>query len=558
MFGKRLQIFFLSIVALVLVLAACSSDDDGGTSNSSGSSSGGSGGDQTLNLSTTADFTSLDIHHASDAPSFDALYQIQSGLMTFDKEGEFIPDLATDEPEVNDDLTVYTFTLRDDAKWANDEPITADDFVYSWKRAVNPDTASEYAFIYESAFILNAGEIMNPDSDLYGKVDELGIKAIDEKTVEVTLEKPTPYFVSLMTFPPFYPLNEAFVEEAGDDYATDVDHLLASGPFTLTDWKIGDGWTFEKNENYWDADDVQLEQVNYKLVQDAATRVNLYKTGELDLAEVNAQFITQFEDSDELVTGELMSDMRFMRLNNEHKALANQNIRSAIYNAFDRGKMIDSLLKNGAQPAYYVVPSDWAFDEDGNDFRDKYPEINKKSVEEAQKLWEKGLEEIGEKEVTIDIMFGESDTNEKIVTYLQSQLEENLPGLTINLDKQPYGQHLKLEGEQKYDISYWGWLPDFLDPITYLDIWLTDGPFNRTSFSSEEFDNYIKEANELGEDPAKRWETLQEAEKYLFEDASVVPVFQNARSYVVKPNVKDLIPRNYGPTYDYRYAYIED
>ncbi len=146
MFGKRLQIFFLSIVALVLVLAACSSDDDGGTSNSSGSSSGGSGGDQTLNLSTTADFTSLDIHHASDAPSFDALYQIQSGLMTFDKEGEFIPDLATDEPEVNDDLTVYTFTLRDDAKWANDEPITADDFVYSWKRAVNPDTASEYAF----------------------------------------------------------------------------------------------------------------------------------------------------------------------------------------------------------------------------------------------------------------------------------------------------------------------------------------------------------------------------------------------------------------------------
>src|SRR5699024_11445080 len=210
------------------------------------------------------------------------------------------------------------------------------------------------------------------------------------------------------------------------------------------------------------------------------------------------------------------------------------------------------------QPAYYVIPSDWAFDEDGNDFRDKYPEIKNKTVVEAQTLEEKGLEEIVKKEVTIDIMFGESDTNEKIVTYLQSQLEENLPGLTINLDKQPYGQHLKLEGEQKYDISYWGWLPDFLDPITYLDIWLTDGPFNRTSFTSEEFDNYIKEANELGEDPAKRWETLQEAEKYLFEDASVVPVFQNARSYVVKPNVKDLITRNYGPTYDYRYAYIEE
>lgn len=557
MFTKRFKVLLFSIVMLTFVLAACGNDDDAGSKGSSGTTGGNGGGDQTLNLSTTADFTSLDIHHASDAPSFDALYQIHSGLMTFDKEGDFIPDLAEAEPETNDDLTVYTFTLRDDIEWDNGDPVTAEDFVYSWKRAVNPDTASEYAFIYESAFIKNAGEIMNPDSDLYGKVDELGIEAVDEKTVEITLEKPTPYFVSLMTFPPFYPLNEDFVEDAGDDYATDVDHLLANGPFKLTDWKIGDGWTFEKNDTYWDADDVQLEEVNYKLVQDAATRVNLYKTGELDIAEVNAQFITQFEDSDELITGELMSDMRFMRMNNEHKALANQNIRNAIYNAFDRGQMIDSLLKNGAQPAYYVVPNDWAFDEDGNDFRDKYPEINKKSVEEAQELWEKGLEEIGETEVSIDIMFGESDTNEKIVTYLQSQLEENLPGLTINLDKQPYGQHLKLEGEQKYDISYWGWLPDFLDPITYLDIWVTDGPFNRTSFSSKDFDNYIDDANELGEDPEKRWEKLQEAEKYLFEDASVVPVFQNARSYVVKPHVKDLIPRNYGPTYDYRYAYVE-
>ena len=549
------------LLALSLLLAACSGDDkEGGNESGDKKEDGDSKGniEQTLNLSSTADFTSLDIHHASDAPSFDALYQIGAGLMTFDKEGNFIPDLATGEPTVNDDFTVYTFTIRDDAKWSNDDPVTADDFVYSWKRAVNPDTASEYAFIYESAFILNAAEIMNPDSDLYGQVEELGIKAVDESTIEITLEKPTPYFVSLMTFPPFYPLNEEFVEAAGDDYAVNVDQLLFNGPFKLTEWKLGDGWTFEKNETYWDADDVKLEKITYKLVQDAATRVNLYQTDQLDLAEVNAQFITQFEGSEELVTGELMSDMKFMRLNNEHEALANQNIRNAIYNAFDRETMIDSLLKNGAKSARYVVPSDWAFDESGADFRDKHPQINDKTVEEAQELWAKGLEEIGQTEVSIDIMFGESDTNEKIVTYLQSQLEGNLPGLTINLDKQPYGQHLKLEGEQKYDISYWGWLPDFLDPITYLDIWVTDGPFNRTGFSNSEYDGLIAEANELGDDPEARWALLQEAEKVLFEDASLIPLFQNARSYVSKSYVKDLIPRNYGPTYDYRYAYIEE
>lgn len=554
------------MATFVLLLAACGGndkpEDSGNTGEDNGSETTGddvsSDVEQVLNLSTTADFTSLDIHHASDAPSFDALYQIGAGLIGFDEEGNFIPNIAADEPEVNDDLTVYTFTIRDDAEWENGDPVTADDFVYSWKRAVNPDTAAEYAFIYESAEILNAAEIMNPDSDLYGEVDELGIEALDEKTVQVTLEKATPYFVTLMSFPPFYPLNEEFVEGLGDDYATSVDNLLSNGPFKLTDWHIGEGWTFEKNETYWNADDVKMETVHYKLVQDAATRVNLYQTGDLDYAELNAQFIQQFKDSDELHLGELTTDMKFMRLNNEHEALANQNIRTAIYNGFDRATLVDSLLQNGSEPAYYVVPKDWAFDENGDDFRAKYPEINKMSVEEAQELFEKGLEEIGESEVTIDIMFGESDTNEKIVTYLQSQLEENLPGLTINLDKQPYGQHLKLEGEQKYDISYWGWLPDFLDPVTFLDIWLTDGPFNRTSFSNEDFDDLIKQANELGDKPAERWEALQEAEKILFEDASVVPVFQSARAYVQKPGVNDLFPRNYGPTVDFRYAYISE
>lgn len=560
--ARRKNYFYVIVLAFTLLLAACSDNGDnkkengdtktGDTKESEGKS------EQVLNLSGTADFTSLDIHHASDAPSFDALYQIGAGFMTFDKEGNFIPNMAAEEPTANDDFTVYTFTIRDDAQWSNGEPVTANDFVYAWKRAVNPDTASEYSFIFESASILNAANIMNPDSELYGQVDELGIKALDEKTVEVTLEKSTPYFVTLMSFPTFYPLNEDFVEGAGDKYATSVDNLLFNGPFELVEWKIGDGWTYEKNEKYWNADDVRLETVHYKLVQDAATRVNLYTTGQLDVADVNAQFIKQFENSNELVTGELISDMKFMRLNNQHEALANQNIRSAIYNAFDRKEMIDSLLKNGAKPARYVVPSNWAFDKNGADFRDKYPQINEKTVEEAQEAWKKGLEEIGKTEVSIDIMFGESDTNEKIVTYLQAQLEGNLPGLTINLDKQPYGQHLKLEGEQKYDISYWGWVPDFLDPITYLDIWITDGPFNRTGFSSLEYDGLIEKANALGDDPAARWTALQDAEKVLFDDASLVPIFQNARSYVQKTYVKDLIPRSYGPTYDYRFAYIEN
>lgn len=560
---KKKNILFTIVVmtTLILVLVACGNNkgqENSSNDNGDNDSKSPDKVEQVLHLSTTADFTSLDIHHASDEPSFNALYQIGEGLIGFDKEGNFIPAVAADEPEVNDDLTEYTFTIRDNAVWENGDPVTADDFVYAWKRAVHPDTASEYAFIYESANILNAKQIMDPDSDLYGKVDELGIQALDEKTIEITLEKATPYFLSLMSFPPFYPLNEEFVENLGDDYATTVENLLANGPYKLTEWNIGEGWTFEKNETYWNSDDVNLEQVHFKIVQDTATRVNLYKTGELDHAILSAQYIQQFKDSDDLHLGELTAGMSFMRLNNEHEALSNKNIRNAIYNAFDRTTLIDSLIQNGSSPAYYVTPKDWAFDENEEDFRAKYPEINKKSLEEAQDLWEKGLQEIGKSEVTIDITFNESDLNEKVVTFLQSQFEENLPGLKINLDKQPYGQHLKLEQEMKYDISYWGWAPDFLDPITYLDIWVTDGPFNNTGFSNEDFDNSIQKANNIGNEPEKRWELLQDAEKILLEDASVVPILQDAQVYVTKPEVHDLIIRNYGPSVDFRYTYIAE
>lgn len=557
---KRLYLFNMLLI-FTLLLGACgggNKKESSGTDNKGKSQYTKNETEQVLQLSAGSDFTSLDIHHASDAPSFDALYQIQSGLITFDKDGNFVPDIAAELPTTNDDLTVYTFKLRENAIWSNDEPVTADDFVYAWQRILTPETAAEYAFIFESAGIKNAAKIMDPNDSMYGKVQDLGIKALDSKTLEVTLERPIPYFVSLMSFPPFYPLNEKFVEAAGNDYATDVSQLLFNGPFTLTDWKLSDSWTYKKNAKYWNADDVKMDTVHYKFVQDDATRINLYKTGKLDISAVNAQFATQFKDSDELITGQLTSDMKFMRLNNEHVALSNQNIRKAIYNGFDREQLINSLLKNGAKPARYIIPSDWIFDDNGNDFRDKYPEINEMTVKEAQELWVKGLQEIGKDDVTINIMFGESDTNEKIVTYLQSQLEGNFPGLTINLDKQPYGQHLKLEGEQKYDISYWGWLPDFLDPITYLDIWITDGSFNRTGFGSQEYDKMISDAFTMGEDPIARWELLQDAEKYLFDDASVVPVFQNALSFLQKPYVKDLIPRSYGPTYDFRFAYIEE
>lgn len=558
--GQNKFIFLVVILLIGAVLNACSSNEVGSSNDETAQSNENTdpSNDQVINLTAGTDFTSLDPHHASDAPSFDALYHIRSGLVTLDETGEIIPDMAESMPEVDDSQTIYTFTLRDDIKWSNGDPVTAQDFVFAWRRAVNPDTAAEYGFIFESARIKNASEIMfNENSNLYGKVEELGIEAVDERTLKVTLEKPTPYFVSLMSFPPFYPLNEKFVKEQGEDFATGHENMLSNGPFILTEWKIGEGWTFEKNPDYWNADKIKMEKINYSVVKDTATAVNLYLTDQIDFTKLSSQFINQFENSNEFNKGELTADIKFIRLNQKHEALANENIRKAIYNAIDREQLVNDLLKNGASPAYYVVPKDFAFGPDGEDFRSAFENINKKSLDEALKYWNKGLEELGTKEVELDLMIHESTLEESIATFLKGQLEENLPGLTVNIDIQTYNNHLKLEGEREYDMSYWGWLPDFRDPITYLDIWVTDGPFNRTGYSNPEYDALIEEANNLGDEPEKRWEILQEAEKILLEDAAIVPTYQNADAYVKKPYVNNLILRSYGPTVDLRYAYIE-
>ncbi|WP_077329132.1 peptide ABC transporter substrate-binding protein [Virgibacillus siamensis] len=560
---RKFKLVLLLSAALFLVtfLNACSEDKSEGTESNKEAESAGSGQadlaeDQVLHLTATSDFTSLDPHHASDAPSFDSLYQIRSGLVTLDENGEIVPDMAKAMPEISKDGTVYTFTLKDDVVWSNGDPVTAQDFVYSWQREVNPETAGEYAFIYLSANIENAANIRNKKSAMYGDTKKIGIEAINQRKLKITLEKPTPYFLDLLTFPPFYPLNEEFVKKQGADFALEPENMLFNGPFKLDKWNHGVGWTYTKNDKYWNADKVTLEKVKYKVVKQKNTAVNIYKSGSLDFLKLSSDYIQLFQDSEELHTGELTAEIKFIRLNQQHEALANEHIRDAIYNSINRKGLVDVLVKTGAEPARYVVPKSFAKGPDGKDFRAKYPSINKMSLEEARQSWMKGLKEIGKEKVEIGLMIGDTDTNATIAEYYANQLEENLPGLTVTINRQPYQAHLKLEGNRKYDMSKWGWLPDYRDPITFLDLWATDEPFNRTGYSNPEYDALIKKAKNLGNQPKKRWKIMQKAEKILLEDAVIVPTHQAATAYVKKPYVKHVIVRNYGPTVDWTYARV--
>ncbi|MBH0228788.1 peptide ABC transporter substrate-binding protein [Halobacillus yeomjeoni] len=558
--------WLLLVLALVLsmFLAACSGGGDEGTSSEGeGSSDGGEkkeekadsqDSEQVLNIMDSAEIPTMDSSIASDAVAFQFLGSTMDGLYRLGEGGDVEPGIAKDHTVSEDGLT-WTFTLREDAKWTNGDTVTANDFVYAWQRAVNPDTGSEYGPYMMGGVIKNAQSIADGDTP----VEELGVKAVDEYTLEVSLEKPVPYFKSLTTFGTFLPLNQKFVEEQGDQYALEADTLVYNGPFKMTEWKHGEGWTLEKNEDYWDAEAVKLEQINVKVVKDVATGVNLYETGEVDRAGLSAEFVDQYRSSDDF---RILEEpvLFYLKLNQEsNEILANVKARKAIQMVIDRQSMVDVILNNGSMPSGGHVPKNFvSHPETGEGFREINGMLVEKNVEEAKKLWNEAKQEVGMDTVELGYLGGDSETAKNLDAYLKDQLEQ-LEGLTVKVQAVPFKERLARDEKMDYEIQFSGWGPDYIDPNTWMNMWVTDGANNKTGYSSEEYDALIDKANtEFAQDPVKRFETFLEAEKMLIEqDAVLAPLYQRASAQLQKPYVKGVIANPMGPDYIYKYAYIE-
>lgn len=556
--GKAKWSVFVSILlVLSLFLAACGTSTKNGSDKNSGTSSNQLADNQVLYLYETADIPTLDYTQATDTTSGDALSMLKAGLMVIDNN-ELKPDMAASEPKVSKDGTVYTFTLRDNAKWSDGSPVTAQDFVYGWQHELDPKTAAPYSFIYASANIKNASKILDQNSDMYGKVDQLGIKALDDKTVQVTLDKATPYFLSLMSFQPFFPAKQAFVEKQGDKYAKEPDNLLYNGPFTLTEWDHGQGWVFKKNPKYWDAKDITLDTVNFKVVKDQTTSLNLYKTDKVYIKNLSAEFVDQYKDSKEFKTVP-MDCVAYLKLNiDKVKALKNEKVRKAIYMAIDRKGLTDVLLKNGSIPAHYFVPKDFTKGPDGKDFRAAAPNgYLTDGPDQATKLWNEAKKELGIKTLNLTYLTTDSDTASKFAEYDANQIEKAMPGVKITINKQPWGNYLKKDDSGDYQIGGGAsWCPDYQDPMTFLDMWTTGNQNNTGKWSNKQYDQLIADAANLGNKPAERWAKLQQAEKLLLTNAVIVPEYQLGRAYIVKPYVKDLVFQSYGAQMDFRHTTI--
>ncbi|MCX2824791.1 peptide ABC transporter substrate-binding protein [Bacillus pseudomycoides] len=502
-----------------------------------------------LQLTETGEIPSLNSLKVTDAVSFNVLNNVMEGLFRLSKNDEVIPGIAQ-KHEVSKDGKTYTFHLRD-AKWSNGDPVTAHDFIYAWKQLVNPETGSEYAYIMYD--VKNAEKINKKQIGL----DELGVKAQDDKTFTVELEHPVPYFTKLLCLPSFYPINEKYAKEQGNKYGLEANKTLYNGPFTLSEWKHEASFTMKKNNQYWDKKEVKLDEVNYQIVKEISTVVNLYQTDKIDRAVISTEFVDKYKNDKEL---KQYTDpvMYFFRFNENVPILKNKNARLALSMAFDKKGLATSFLNDGSVPANYYVPNGFLKGPDKKDFRETTTEFNKTNVNKTKEYWEKAKQETGTNEVTLEMLNYDLENFKKVGEYIKEQLEKNLPGLTIKVKLQPHSQKLALEKKKEYEMSLSRWLPDYPDPMTYLDVFISESGVNNTGYANPEYDALIKKTKmELGNDEKARWKAMQDAEKMLLDDAVIAPVFQRGLSYLQKPYVKDLYVHQFGPATSLKWANVK-
>jgi oligopeptide transport system substrate-binding protein len=522
--------------ALVLTLAACST----------GSKKDESTGDkkQVLKVLENAELPTMDLSQATDVVSFSAISQVMEGLYEFADDSTSAPAIAKEVATPTDDGKKYTIELRDDAKWSNGDPVTANDFVYSWKRTADPKTGSEYAYLFDG--FKNYSAISKGEKP----ASELGVKAVDDYTLEIDLEYPIPYLSSLLAKPTFYPLNEKYVEEKGKEYGTSSDNMIYNGPFTLEDW---DGtsitWKYVKNDKYRDAKNVKLDEVNVQVSKEIGTNVNLFKGGETDIAPIKGEYVDQEKENPELVIRTYPSTS-YLQYNTENQIFANKNARNAITKLIDSDQIAKNILKDGSKAINAFVPKGISNQDTGKDFAEEAGALMKTDVEGGKKLWEQAKKELGIDSASITLLTSDTDSAKKLSEYIQGLLTENLSGLKVTISSVPFKNRLDQMSKGDFDVVLAGWAATYADPYDFLQLLRSDGEQNYGKFKNEEYDKLLNDsATTYATDNEKRWNTLLDAQKVFMENSPVTPLYQSSEAFLVNDRVEGLVYRALGAPY---------
>ena len=546
---RKILAMVMALALLCATFTACG--DTSGTSSSAGTSStasdsgdssaaeegetatGGSGG--TLNMRNTMEPTSLNTLLATYAYDFTPINAMIECLYR-DDENDVPQPAGAETVDISDDKLVYTFHLREDATWSNGDPVVATDYEFAWQQALNPEVASDYAYMLY--FIHNAEPYFN------GEVEwsEVGVKVIDDHTLEVTLDNPLPYATDLFAFPTLAPINQKFYEEVGaDKYATDAEYFCCNGMYELTEWSHNSEIVFEKREEYWNADAVGPDTIVYKIITDSQAGLNSYLSREIDYTDLDSGEVVQQAEAAGFEVGvKPARSSYYLIVNTEDEFMSNQNLRLALAYAIDKQALIDTVYQNDNQPMTSFTPPAiyGAAGADGPTFQEAlleergemYPASG--DLEKAQEYLQAALEELGctVDELNLSIDCADDSLRRNCATFLQEQWRQNLGIENITVNSMQTKQVSANRQSGDYCMSLGGWSPDYNDAINFLDLWVTDGGNNDSFWSNEEYDNLIAQATAEADEEVRQ-QYLFDAEEILAAEMPVIPLYWQCQNY---------------------------
>jgi oligopeptide transport system substrate-binding protein len=536
--SRRLKIL---ICSLIVASASCSFNQE--TNVASGNRS------QILHYGNGDEPQELDPHVTTGIPEFHIQHAIFEGLVSKNSETLAIEPGVAESWTVADDLKSFVFNLRENARWSNGDTVTAGDFVYSWKRALTPALGNLYAYMLYP--------LKNAQPYFEGTItdfSQVGVKALDDRTLKVELSGPTPYFLQLLDHHSFFPVYPPLIEkfhayaERGTRW-TRPGNFIGNGPFVLKEWKLNRILTIEKNPAYWDADQVRLNEVHFYPISNRSTEERMFRAGQLHITDrvPNEKIAVYRKNQPESLRITPYLGTYFYRFNTTVKPLNDIRVRKALSMCINRKQIVELITKGGEIPAYTFTPPD----------TNGYTSRAKMQYDPgaAQQLLSEAGYPRGRNFPTLDIMFNTDETHRKIAIAVQEMWKKNL-NINITLSNLDWKVYLDNESNMDYQISRAGWIGDYVDASNFLEIFLTGGGNNRTGWSNKRYDKLVQESS-MTADRNMRYAMLQEAEQILADQVPVAPIYTYTQVRLVSPSVKGW-DYNILDQHTYKYVYLDD
>jgi oligopeptide transport system substrate-binding protein len=514
-------------------LTACSNSTTA-TEATGGDTGAESGSGRALRLALSGEPGSLDVNYGFDGNSNTVINATTAGLFRIGEGGEVVPDLV-DTYEKSADGLLYTFTLKK-TTWTSGAAVTAHDFVYSWRRIADP------AGGFGNAQQLSAAGIQNAAAILEGELppDDLGVEALDDLTLQVTLERPVPYVERIFRNTNLRPIEQNFFEAQGANWATSPETHNACGPYRLSVYKTATP-TIEllKNTGYHAADSIPFDSLIFQVITDSTQALLAFQSGELDVLELSGEQVEIFKE-DPTFHSELRPQLFYIALNTIIPGLDYAKVRQALSFVIDKESLVDNVLKNGSRAAYYFVPWDFAFDSTGTDFRELSGDYQKLDVAKGQQLWEEAKQELGVEELTFSVVMGEDDQSQKIGEYVQAQIQNALPGIHLELTPVPDKVWYEELEKREWGLDNDWWWGEYPDAVANLMLFTSSSPYNFSGYGNEEFDEILRSVDTLplAANESERLDALVRAEQIILEeDVALLPLYQAAQGYLSNPEL---------------------